>query len=237
MNDKDLLNLYHKGWNDELNQTIDKSNKSKAYLMGREDCLIGDEIESRDLLSKKDILLNIRGSKILIWLDDTRNPFENNWLNFSPIPVTGIHVEWVKSYDEFVEYITLNGLPEAICFDHDLGFKIDPNVNDVYYHNGEISDYCLLPYQDEEKTGYDCVKWLCNYCLEHNLNLPKWNIQSSNTVGKENMKKYLENFELSKDQMHFQVFYCYICTRMCEPDDLSPDLEKCICKQCKKNGF
>ena len=70
MNDKELLKLYYKGWNDELNQTVDKYNKSKAYLMGREDYSIGDEIESRDLLPNKDILINIRGSKIATIFQD-----------------------------------------------------------------------------------------------------------------------------------------------------------------------
>ena len=67
--------------------------------------------------------------KRLLWLDDIRDPFtpiENDggsWLIFSPIeqPYT---LYWVKSYREFVDWIKFNGLPDAICFDHDLGMEV-----------------------------------------------------------------------------------------------------------------
>lgn len=57
---------------------------------------------------------------VLLFLDDIRNPFKNpEWLTFSPISPD--KVVWVKSYYEFINWITENGLPDAICFDHDLG--------------------------------------------------------------------------------------------------------------------
>lgn len=118
--------------------------------------------------------------KTLLWLDDIRNPFEfyetsdgvKGWLSYSPIshPFT---VVWVKSYEEFVSFIEINGLPDAICFDHDLG----------------ISD------TGKEKTGYDCAKWLVEYCLEHKKQLPLWNVQSANPVGKDNINGLLFNYE------------------------------------------
>ena len=71
-------------------------------------------------------------------------------------------------------------MPDAICFDHDLG-------NDEY--NG------LDPHLIEnEKTGYDCAKWLVDYCMDHQLSLPQWNIQSSNPVGKANINGLLLSF-------------------------------------------
>lgn len=109
--------------------------------------------------------------KRLLWLDDYRNPLENDWLVFSPIG-RDVEVSWVKSYKEFVSWVHLNGLPDGICFDHDLG---------------------------EEKTGYDAAKWLVEYCLDYNLDLPKWNIQSSNPVGKENIECLLENFKFNNE--------------------------------------
>jgi len=50
----------------------------------------------------------------------------------------------------------------------------------------------------EYKTGYDCAKWLVNYCIDGNLILPKWNIQSSNPVGKDNINGLLTSFSLSR---------------------------------------
>ena len=117
--------------------------------------------------------------KIVLWLDDLRDPnslFKNdNIINKYPFkwidvysPINGdFDVVWVKTYDEFVKYITENGLPDGICFDNDLG---------------------------EEKEGYDCVKWLVNYCQDNNLKLPPYLIHSYNVVAKANMFSLINNF-------------------------------------------
>lgn len=108
--------------------------------------------------------------KKLLWLDDIRDPFENNgeWLIFSPLEQP-YEVIWIKSYVDFVDYINNNGLPDGICFDHDLG-------------------------DENEKTGYDCAKYLVDYCLDKNLVLPLYNIQSANPVGKDNINGLLINY-------------------------------------------
>ena len=108
--------------------------------------------------------------KVLLWLDDYRDPNKDDWLNFSPIG-KNVHIYWAKSFDDFTDYINEEGLPDAICFDHDLG---------------DISN--------NEKTGYDCAKYLVNYCIFYNIDLPKWNVHSSNPVGKENINKLLTNY-------------------------------------------
>ena len=104
---------------------------------------------------------------ILLWLDDVRNPNDEiDWLVFSPIG-RDVDVIWVKNYSEFVEYIKNNGIPDGICFDHDLG---------------------------DDKTGYDVVNWLIEYCLDNNCDFPPANFQSANPVGRENMIAKIENF-------------------------------------------
>ena len=110
--------------------------------------------------------------KTLIWLDDSRDPLTDDWLVFSPIEQP-YEVIWVKSYQEFIERISINGLPTAICFDHDLDWD-SQNI--------------------EEKTGMDCALWLVDYCMDLGLVLPLYNIQSANPVGKENIDKLLKNF-------------------------------------------
>ena len=107
--------------------------------------------------------------KILLWLDDRRDPFSKKmyWIeSYSPIG-KDVDVVWVKSYKEFVENIVEHGLPDGICFDHDLGGK---------------------------KDGYDCAKWLINYCLDNNTEIPKYGIQSANTVGAINIDKLFKSF-------------------------------------------
>lgn len=115
--------------------------------------------------------------KTLLWLDDVRDPFDTkiNWLVFSPIEQP-FEVVWVKKYHEFVDWITRNGLPDAICFDHDLS---DIHINKSTYI---------------EKTGYDTAKWLVGYCIDNNKQIPLYNIQSANPVGKKNIDDLLKNY-------------------------------------------
>lgn len=95
----------------------------------------------------------------ILWLDDIRNPLDfikkTQWIltqfpRFNP----NIHkIVWVKSYEEFIEYISKNPLPIHISFDHDLG-SID--VDGIEY---------IL------KSGYDCCKWLVDYCLDNDISI------------------------------------------------------------------
>ena len=128
--------------------------------------------------------------KTLLWLDDMRNPFDESiWLEtYSPLeqPYDCI---WVKSYQEFVDWITEHSLPDAICFDHDLGMVIAMAVRAEGASKRESRKL-----KGSEKTGYDCAKWLVEYCMDNDVPLPLWSIQSANPVGKENIKGLLLSF-------------------------------------------
>lgn len=126
--------------------------------------------------------------KTLLWLDDIRNPLEDNWLVFSPIDQP-YNVIWVKSHQEFIDWINLNSLPDAICFDHDLGHNVASEARTKGLNKKKAR---LLASQ--EKTGFDSAKWLVNYCLDNELKLPLYNIQSANPVGKENINSLLKQF-------------------------------------------
>jgi hypothetical protein len=43
------------------------------------------------------------------------------------------------------------------------------------------------------KSGFDCAKWLVDYCIDNKFQIPEWNIQSANPVGKENINGLLNN--------------------------------------------
>jgi hypothetical protein len=109
---------------------------------------------------------SVTDSKTLLWLDDERDPSDERWHSYFPIQNPA--VEWVKTYAAFVEWVTANGLPAAVCFDHDLG---------------------------DHESGFDAAKWLTEYCLERNTPLPAWEIQSANPIGKENIISILQTFE------------------------------------------
>ena len=126
--------------------------------------------------------------KRLLWLDDYRDPFADDWLNFSPIG-KNVEVYWVKSYYEFCDWIILNDLPDAICFDHDLGKTLE-----IELIKRGVSKKDARKRKGEEKTGYDAAKWLVEWCINNKKDIPLWSVQSANPVGRENINTLLNNF-------------------------------------------
>lgn len=121
-----------------------------------------------------------------IFLDDVRSPNNVTWVN---LPL----YEWivVRNYDQFVNIIKQNGVPNFVSFDHDLA---DEHYRPSMYNpDGHYSNY----YTDgtfKEKTGYDCAKYLIEYCIDNNLKLPNYLVHSMNPIGKYNIISILENF-------------------------------------------
>lgn len=90
------------------------------------------------------------------------------WLDDFRTPRLQGNVVWCKNVEEFKQQIKTFGLPSHIAFDHDLG---------------------------DGPNGYDAAKWLVDYCMENDLDVPEYSIQSANPVGKENIKGILENYK------------------------------------------
>jgi len=113
-----------------------------------------------------------------LFLDDIRNPKDiykdnNNW-------------DWiiVRTYEEFVNYIKENGIPDFISFDHDLA---DEHYIEYFKSEEEKREFDYN--KIKEKTGYDCAKWL----IENGYEIKKYAVHSFNPVGKENILNYLKN--------------------------------------------
>lgn len=119
-----------------------------------------------------------------LFLDDIRVPTDCITYMHSRIGDSNkIYLEdWdiAKDYSEFVEYIEKNGVPDIISFDHDL--------SDEYYESNDVKNY-------KEKTGYDCAKWLCEYCLENKIPLPEYIVHSMNPIGSENILSVFKTCE------------------------------------------
>ena len=96
-----------------------------------------------------------------LFLDDIRNPID--CLIYMDNPV--YHEEWdiVRNYDDFVKYITENGIPDEISFDHDLG-------------------------DDTVGTGYDVARYIEERCFNFGCECPVWNVHSANPVGRKNIE-------------------------------------------------
>lgn len=108
--------------------------------------------------------------KVVIFIDDTRDI--KNYVD-----CTNCNGYQATDYNKFI-YL-LNSLYESygqideIWFDHDLG------------------EFSL--------SGYDCAKYLVSFCINHNMKLPSWHIQSSNPAGRKNIDSYLKSYLKSLD--------------------------------------
>lgn len=92
-----------------------------------------------------------------IFLDDLRDPPDNGWIV-------------LRSFDEYTRWLSDNGIPTVISFDHDLG---------------------------EGPTGYDALKWTIEKYLDGQLDFPKdftYYVHSANPIGKKNIVSMMDNF-------------------------------------------
>ena len=130
-----------------------------------------------------------------LFLDDVRNPVHCvAYMHLKIGRLNPIYLEndWVicRNYTSFVNTIESMGLPDFVSFDHDLA--------EEHYKAGIASpedwDWYHMK-NDREMTGYDCAKWLVQYCMNNNLELPKYIVHSMNPVGTENIEKYLKQAE------------------------------------------
>lgn len=107
--------------------------------------------------------------KYHLFLDDERNLSDVTWVTLP----SKINFNWIvaRNYDEFVKTVLSFGIPEFVTFDHDL------------------ADIIYAP----EKTGYDCCKWLVEFCEERQVKFPEFEVHSMNPVGAERIHSYIES--------------------------------------------
>jgi len=129
--------------------------------------------------------------KKCLFIDDFRIPqdaFNYTWNS------DYLKLKWdiVRSYDEYVKYIEKNGMPDMISFDHDLADEhyTPPEYWDNYEKSKEYQEKQVYM----EKTGFDCAKWLVDYCMDNKVSLPLILIHSKNTVGADNIKNLFLNY-------------------------------------------
>lgn len=127
-----------------------------------------------------------------LFLDDERFPQDVTWV---PVP-NHLEIVVVRNYREFVSTIAERGIPSHVSFDHDLA--------DVHYEamirevNNLPADYGV------EKTGFDCAKWLVNFCHVSNAGFPSYAIHSKNPVGAQRIHNYIQD-AIGVDFIFFQL--------------------------------
>jgi hypothetical protein len=133
-----------------------------------------------------------------LFLDDNRNPVHCITYMHLRIGLKNpiyLQNEWViaRNYESFKNTVEEMGLPEFVSFDHDLadehygkyGADLQSPEGWEEYHTDENREY----------TGYDCAKWLVNYCMDHKKSIPPFTVHSMNPIGTERIMNYLKNAE------------------------------------------
>lgn len=121
-----------------------------------------------------------------LFLDSIKTPID--------IPKSIDKWEIVKNYKEFSEFIenyynTYNKLPKLISLEHDL------HTEHFVKESKRIIGRPIMYSQYIEKTGKDCIEWLCEF--SYNKKVPingTINLHSENVMGKTNMRWYLEKY-------------------------------------------
>jgi hypothetical protein len=67
---------------------------------------------------------------------------------------------------------------------------------------GEHISDCIVHFDHDlgdGKNGYDCAKWLINWCLENGYGVPDYDIQTANPVGRKNIESVFNTYNKIKD--------------------------------------
>ena len=129
--------------------------------------------------------------KNLLWLDDLRNPFLN-LENKVPYDIMDWNINWVLNYNEFVTWIEMYGLPDAISFDHDLA---EEHYTPEYFWNDYEESKKYQEWKSKKykfKTGEGCATWLVKYCRDNKKELPNIFIHSANPIGADKIKQAIQ---------------------------------------------
>lgn len=138
-----------------------------------------------------------------LFLDDIRDPILclNYKTQFMPENRRVYSMEpWivVRTHNEFVNYIKdqyeLGRFPGLISFDHDLAWEHYSRVDDM-----EIELYTSEQLGIEE-TGNDSAKWLVEFCIEKEIELPDYYVHSANPMGRERINRSLQDYYKYKEK-------------------------------------
>lgn len=122
-------------------------------------------------------------------LDDMRTPEEV--FGYTNAQIYKEEWEICRNYEQFKAFVRkANVLITHISFDHDLGEdEAKEKVAKGMSKRKARKEKKLV------KSGYDCAKWLIEYCIEREMKLPAILIHTANPVGRENLEFLFNNYK------------------------------------------
>lgn len=130
-----------------------------------------------------------------LFLDDERMPGNVTWITMPGDRAYQI----VRNYDQFVQHITTNGVPDFVTFDHDLADEHyaamlrDCQLNSTGQLLFAVAETLVDVDYGVERTGYDCAKWLVDYCADNGYKFPPYTVHSMNPIGSKRITDYITN--------------------------------------------
>ncbi len=131
-----------------------------------------------------------------MFLDDERMPSQVTWTWLPRDRSFSI----VRNYKEFVDHITMYGVPEFVTFDHDLAdehYEVMLKEVEASRHTAFVDDdqgglNITFDY-GKEMTGFDCAKWLVDHCAKYEVPFPDYTVHSMNPIGRARIEQYIVN--------------------------------------------
>jgi len=191
---------WHGGKGDGSRVSNHKSYRDSPLWDKHKSLFVNDEIGYVDpIVVNPSIVTETRRRKCL-FLDDIRMPqhaflWDDNKTLYEGSGIIASNWAIVRSYEQFVEYIEKNGIPDVVSFDNDLFDVTDYSVpNDVLVKQFAMTDWENFPI----KTGAHCAQYLVAQCAAQNKPVPKYYVHSANNMGRKVIRKILEDAIQSK---------------------------------------
>ena len=136
-------------------------------------------------------------AKYNLFLDDIRDPsvcmhYKTKYMPADRREYTMSEWTIVRNYKEFTEAIIANfsagRFPGLVSFDHDLA--------DIHYDPSTQSE----SFEYKEETGLDCARFLVQFCISNELNLPEFYVHSANPIGAENIYQAMHDYFKFKER-------------------------------------
>lgn len=118
-----------------------------------------------------------------LFLDDDRFPNQVTW-----VELPKVNYKIARTYMDFCSTIEQNGVPIFVTFDHDLADFSAERRESYSYDDGDIVKSFNY---DCEYTGYDCAKWLVDFCHDNDIEFPVWGVHSMNNIGAQRIRDYI----------------------------------------------
>lgn len=125
--------------------------------------------------------------KTCVYVDDLRLPIQR---------LEG-YADWVvcRSWAEWVEYLSMRGVPDHVSFDHDLAQE---HLDD--FRKYEFEGIAAINYGDfKQWTGLGCAQYYCEFCELHNLEMKGVAAHcTERPLGARNIRETLNAYKASK---------------------------------------